>query len=54
MLDLEGHYTRLIEAITKHQIVPFLGANINLCGRRRTARNQLEGWQLGKIPPQQS
>ena len=51
MLDLEGHYTGLSEAITNHQIVPFLGANINWCGRRRTARNQLEGWQLGKIPP---
>lgn len=51
MLDLEGHYTRVVDAITKHQIVPFLGANINLCGRKREANNQQEGWELGRIPP---
>jgi hypothetical protein len=51
MRDLDGHYTRVIDAIKECRIVPFLGGNINLCGRHRNTKGELESWKLGKIPP---
>ena len=51
MLDLTGHYTRVIDAITECRIVPFLGANINLCGRLRSEKGELESWKLSNNPP---
>ena len=50
-MDLDGHYRRVIDAITRGKIVPFLGTDINLCGRQQTADGTLEGWQQGQYPP---
>lgn len=51
MVDLSGHYSRVIDAILHGQIVPFLGSDINLCGRPQTTTGNLESWHLGKFPP---
>lgn len=47
----EGHYRQIIDAITRGQIVPFLGADINLCDRPETAGGRLAGWQGDTYPP---
>ncbi len=47
----EGHYRQIINAITRGQIVPFLGADINLCDRPKTTEGRLESWQGDTYPP---
>ena len=51
MHDLDGHYTRVIDAIKESRIVPFLGGNINLCGRQKNTKGELESWKIGSIAP---
>jgi hypothetical protein len=50
--NIESHYERVIDAIIQGRVVPFLGADINLCGRPRTADGKVDGWQPNyKYPP---
>jgi hypothetical protein len=51
MDDLNGHYTRLVSALTRCQIIPFLGPNINLCGRPQKKKGKLEDWLHGNFAP---
>ena len=47
----EDHKREVIKAITEGSIVPFLGADINLCGRERKDENPLD-WKInGDYPP---
>ena len=47
----EDHKREVIKAITEGSIVPFLGADINSCGRKRKDENPLN-WKIeGRYPP---
>ena len=48
---IQPHLTRVVDAITRGQLVIFLGADINLCGRPKDGNGQFMGWQLGHYPP---
>lgn len=48
---LQHHLTRVVDAMTRSHMVPFLGADINLCGRPQDSKGQFVGWQLGHFPP---
>lgn len=49
--QIQHHLTRVIDGITRGQLVPFLGADINLCGRSKTSNGDFIGWELGHCPP---
>ncbi len=52
---LEPHFYIVAKAIIESQIVPFLGDEINMCGRLRNKKGDLENWRNGdntpKYPP---
>ncbi len=48
-LPLDSHYLMLAKAITEGKVVPFLGADINLCGRGMVSGKR-EGWRTGSHP----
>lgn len=50
-LPLDNHYLMLAKAITEGKVVPFLGADINLCGRRMVNEKR-EGWRTDNNSPQ--
>ena len=43
---LAAHFDAVIDAITEGEVVPFLGAGVNLCDRPKDA-----AWQLGRYLP---
>ena len=52
---LDPHYYMVLKAIVEGQVVPFLGDEINMCGRLRNEKGDLENWRNGdnspKYPP---
>ncbi len=52
------HFQKLADEIAKGRVIPFLGADINLCSRRRNDFGELESWRSedGKFryPPSSS
>ena len=54
-LLLDPHYYMVVKAIIEGQVVPFLGDEINMCGRLRNEKGDLENWRNGdnspKYPP---
>jgi hypothetical protein len=48
---LKSHLKRVIRAMGNGQLVFFLGADINLCGRPKDVNGHLIPWQPGKYPP---
>lgn len=50
-LKIQHHLSRVIEAMTRGQLVPFLGADINLCGRPKDGNGRFIPWEPGRYPP---
>ncbi len=48
---LAPHYYIVAKAIIENQMVPFLGDEINMCGRLRNEKGDLEKWRNGDNPP---
>jgi hypothetical protein len=49
---LDSHYYRVVQAITDGNIVPFLGDEINVCGRETQGKRYLEDWGANNETPQ--
>jgi hypothetical protein len=47
--DMDRHYRQVVQAITKGLVVPFLGADVNLCDRPN--KRKLEHWQPDHFYP---
>lgn len=47
----DSHYKVVIDAIKQGTIIPFLSADINLCGRKKKPNGEPLDWQSGNYPP---
>ncbi len=52
--SLDKHYDMVVRVIREGQIVPFLGDQINMCGRLRNEKGDLENWRNGNNTPNYS